>query len=248
MRVRRGFASEGRWIRAGIAGFQKDLGLFAFVLIGLKTILLSSIWGSSGLELGFQKDLGLFEFVFLAQFECFEFECIEFVCLLFKDYNVTYLLTNIGQDYSYNQSSSSSDSIDITSLLQAEAELYADEEDLPVSSLAVEDLRDLGLFAFVLIGLKTILLSSIWGSSGLELGFQKDLGLFEFVFLAQFECFEFECIEFVCLLFKDYNVTYLLTNMGQDYSYNQSSSSSDSIDITSLLQAEAELYADEGHC
>lgn len=49
-------------------GFQKDLELFAFVLIGLKTILLSSIWGSSGLELGFQKDLRLFEFVFLAQF------------------------------------------------------------------------------------------------------------------------------------------------------------------------------------
>ncbi|KAF3526956.1 hypothetical protein F2Q69_00050112 [Brassica cretica] len=34
--------------------------------------------------------------------------------------------------------------------------------------------------------------------------------------------------------------------MGQDYSYSQLSSSSDSIDITSLLQAEAELYADEG--
>ena len=34
--------------------------------------------------------------------------------------------------------------------------------------------------------------------------------------------------------------------MGQDYSYSQPSSSSDSIDITSLLQAEAELYADEG--
>ncbi|KAG2245034.1 hypothetical protein Bca52824_093135 [Brassica carinata] len=37
-----------------------------------------------------------------------------------------------------------------------------------------------------------------------------------------------------------------LTNMGQDYSYSQPSSSSDSIDITSLLHAEAELYADEG--
>nr|VDD42309.1 unnamed protein product [Brassica oleracea] len=37
-----------------------------------------------------------------------------------------------------------------------------------------------------------------------------------------------------------------LTNMGQDYSYSQLSSSSDSIDITSLLQAETELYADEG--
>ena len=48
-------------------GFQKDLGIFSFVLIGLKTILLSSIWGSSGLKLGFQKDLGPFEFVFLAQ-------------------------------------------------------------------------------------------------------------------------------------------------------------------------------------
>ncbi|XP_013594727.1 PREDICTED: uncharacterized protein LOC106302865 [Brassica oleracea var. oleracea] len=34
--------------------------------------------------------------------------------------------------------------------------------------------------------------------------------------------------------------------MGQDYSYSQPSSSSDSIDITSLLHAEAELYADEG--
>ncbi|CAH8351977.1 unnamed protein product [Eruca vesicaria subsp. sativa] len=34
--------------------------------------------------------------------------------------------------------------------------------------------------------------------------------------------------------------------MGQDYSYSQPSSSSESIDITSLLQEEADLYADEG--
>ena len=33
--------------------------------------------------------------------------------------------------------------------------------------------------------------------------------------------------------------------MGQDYSYSQPSSSSDSLDITSLLQAEAQMYADE---
>ncbi|CAH8339945.1 unnamed protein product [Eruca vesicaria subsp. sativa] len=37
-----------------------------------------------------------------------------------------------------------------------------------------------------------------------------------------------------------------LTIMGQDYSYSQPSSSSESIDITSLLQEEADLYADEG--
>uniref|UniRef100_A0A0D3AQM8 Uncharacterized protein n=1 Tax=Brassica oleracea var. oleracea TaxID=109376 RepID=A0A0D3AQM8_BRAOL len=36
-----------------------------------------------------------------------------------------------------------------------------------------------------------------------------------------------------------------LTKMGQDYSYSQPSSSSDEYDITSLLQAEAEMYADE---
>ncbi|KAL0700865.1 hypothetical protein Bca4012_056987 [Brassica carinata] len=33
--------------------------------------------------------------------------------------------------------------------------------------------------------------------------------------------------------------------MGQDYSYSQSSSSSDEYDITSLIQAEAQLYVDE---
>ncbi|KAG2310112.1 hypothetical protein Bca52824_021669 [Brassica carinata] len=33
--------------------------------------------------------------------------------------------------------------------------------------------------------------------------------------------------------------------MGQDYSYNQPSSSSESVDITSLLEAEAQIYADE---
>jgi len=33
--------------------------------------------------------------------------------------------------------------------------------------------------------------------------------------------------------------------MGQDYSYSQPSSSSDSLDITSLLEAEAQIYADE---
>ena len=33
--------------------------------------------------------------------------------------------------------------------------------------------------------------------------------------------------------------------MGQDYSYSQPSSSSDSLDITSLLEAEAQMYADE---
>ncbi|KAG2322215.1 hypothetical protein Bca52824_015428 [Brassica carinata] len=36
-----------------------------------------------------------------------------------------------------------------------------------------------------------------------------------------------------------------LTKMGQDYSYSQSSSSSDEYDITSLIQAEAQLYVDE---
>ncbi|KAG2289134.1 hypothetical protein Bca52824_048738 [Brassica carinata] len=37
-----------------------------------------------------------------------------------------------------------------------------------------------------------------------------------------------------------------LRNMGQDYSYTQPSSSEDSsLDITSLLQAEADIYADE---
>ncbi|KAG2304111.1 hypothetical protein Bca52824_032762 [Brassica carinata] len=34
--------------------------------------------------------------------------------------------------------------------------------------------------------------------------------------------------------------------MGQDYSYTQPSSSSDEFDLTSLLEAEAALYADEG--
>ncbi|XP_048593342.1 uncharacterized protein LOC106369797 [Brassica napus] len=38
-------------------------------------------------------------------------------------------LTKIGKDYSYSQPSSSSDSLNITSLLQAEAEMYADEAD-----------------------------------------------------------------------------------------------------------------------
>ncbi|KAJ4893773.1 Uncharacterized protein Rs2_20567 [Raphanus sativus] len=33
--------------------------------------------------------------------------------------------------------------------------------------------------------------------------------------------------------------------MGQDYSYSQPSSSSNSVDITSLIEAEAQLYADE---
>ncbi|KAF8053045.1 hypothetical protein N665_1472s0009 [Sinapis alba] len=33
--------------------------------------------------------------------------------------------------------------------------------------------------------------------------------------------------------------------MGQDYSYSQPSSSSDSLDITSLLEAEAQMYKDE---
>uniref|UniRef100_A0A0D3CXZ0 Zinc finger GRF-type domain-containing protein n=1 Tax=Brassica oleracea var. oleracea TaxID=109376 RepID=A0A0D3CXZ0_BRAOL len=33
--------------------------------------------------------------------------------------------------------------------------------------------------------------------------------------------------------------------MGQDYSYSQPSSSSDSLDITSFLEAEAQIYADE---
>ncbi|KAG2323201.1 hypothetical protein Bca52824_016414 [Brassica carinata] len=33
--------------------------------------------------------------------------------------------------------------------------------------------------------------------------------------------------------------------MGQDYSYSQPSSSSNSLDITSLLEAEAQMYADE---
>ncbi|KAG2310221.1 hypothetical protein Bca52824_021778 [Brassica carinata] len=33
--------------------------------------------------------------------------------------------------------------------------------------------------------------------------------------------------------------------MGQDYSYSQPSSSSESVDITSLLEAEAQIYADE---
>ncbi|KAF3516416.1 hypothetical protein DY000_02062969 [Brassica cretica] len=36
-----------------------------------------------------------------------------------------------------------------------------------------------------------------------------------------------------------------LKKMGQDYSYSQPSSSSDSLDITSLLEAEAQIYADE---
>ncbi|KAL0897367.1 hypothetical protein Bca101_081328 [Brassica carinata] len=34
--------------------------------------------------------------------------------------------------------------------------------------------------------------------------------------------------------------------MGQDYSYTQPSSSSEDYDITSQLQAEADLYAEEG--
>ncbi|KAL0668134.1 hypothetical protein Bca4012_030838 [Brassica carinata] len=33
--------------------------------------------------------------------------------------------------------------------------------------------------------------------------------------------------------------------MGQDYSYSQPSSSSNSVDITSLLEAEGQMYADE---
>ncbi|KAG2285142.1 hypothetical protein Bca52824_044746 [Brassica carinata] len=36
-----------------------------------------------------------------------------------------------------------------------------------------------------------------------------------------------------------------LTKMGQDYSYSQSSSSSESVDITSLLEAECQIYRDE---
>ncbi|KAG2274363.1 hypothetical protein Bca52824_056918 [Brassica carinata] len=35
--------------------------------------------------------------------------------------------------------------------------------------------------------------------------------------------------------------------MGQDYSYSQPSSSSDSLDITSLLEAETQIYADEAN-
>ena len=45
------------------------------------------------------------------------------------------------------------------------------------------------------------------------------------------------CIFYIC---------FRLRNMGQDYSYTQPSSSEDSsLDITSLLQAEADIYADE---
>ncbi|KAG2322042.1 hypothetical protein Bca52824_015255 [Brassica carinata] len=33
--------------------------------------------------------------------------------------------------------------------------------------------------------------------------------------------------------------------MGQDYSYSQPSSTSESVDITSLFEAEAQIYADE---
>lgn len=36
-----------------------------------------------------------------------------------------------------------------------------------------------------------------------------------------------------------------LTKMGQDYSYSQPSSSSESLDITSLLEAECQIYGDE---
>ncbi|KAG2291011.1 hypothetical protein Bca52824_037680 [Brassica carinata] len=36
-----------------------------------------------------------------------------------------------------------------------------------------------------------------------------------------------------------------VNQMGQDYSYSQPSSSSNSIDMSSLLEAEAKMYADE---
>ena len=39
--------------------------------------------------------------------------------------------------------------------------------------------------------------------------------------------------------------SFRLKKMGQDYSYSQPSSSSDSLDIISLLEAEAQMYADE---